>query len=57
MLLDVGARNDLGWEMKPLAEVVKALGSQGVIVILPGELGFEVATRSERLASFDDLAR
>jgi hypothetical protein len=55
LLLDVGLGNDLGREVKPLAEVVKTLGGEGVVVPLPRELGLEVATGSQRLASLDDL--
>ena len=43
--------------MEPLAEVVQSLRGQGVIIPLPRELGLEEATRGERLAGFDDLAR
>jgi hypothetical protein len=55
LLLDVGLRNDLGGEVEPLAEVVKTLGGEGVVVPLPGELGLEVAAGSQGLASLDDL--
>jgi hypothetical protein len=55
LLLDVGLGNDLGGEVEPLAEVVKTLGGEGVVVPLPGELGLEVAAGSQGLASLDDL--
>lgn len=55
LLLDVGLWNNLSWEMEPLAEVVETLGSESVVVPLPGELGLEIATGCERLASLDDL--
>lgn len=55
LLLDVGGGHNLGGKMKPFAQVVKTLGSQGVVVVLPRELGLEVAARSQRLASLDDL--
>lgn len=32
LLLDVGSGNDLGGQVEPLSEVVKTLGSQGVVV-------------------------
>jgi hypothetical protein len=35
LLLDVGLGNDLGGEVEPLAEVVEALRSEGVVVVLP----------------------
>jgi hypothetical protein len=41
--------------MKPLAEVVKAFGCQGIIVVLPGEAGLDVAFRGEGLHGFDYL--
>jgi hypothetical protein len=41
--------------MEPFAQVVEAFGGQGVVVVLPAELGLEVAAGGERLASFDDL--
>lgn len=55
LLLDVGLRNNLSWEVEPFAEVVETLGGEGVVVPLPGELGLEVAARGKRLASLDDL--
>lgn len=55
LLLDVGCRYDLGGKMEPFTEVVEAFGREGVVVPLPGELGFEVATGGERLACFDHL--
>ena len=55
LLLDVGLGNDLGWEVEPFAEVVETLGGEGVVVPLPRELGLEVTTGGERLASLDDL--
>lgn len=55
LLLDVGLGDDLGWEMEPLAEVVEALGGEGVVVPLPRELGLEVAARGKGLAGLDDL--
>lgn len=32
LLLDVGGGNDLGGQVEPLAQVVEALGGQGVVV-------------------------
>ena len=55
LLLDVRLGDDLGGEVKPFAQVVEALGGQGVVVPLPGELGLEVAAGGEGLAGFDDL--
>ena len=53
LLLDVGGGDDLGGEVKPFAEVVKTLGGQGVVVVLPGELGLDIAAGSQGLASLD----
>ena len=41
--------------MKPLSKVVQAFWSESIIVPLPGELSFEIAPRSKRLAGFDHL--
>ena len=41
--------------MQPFAQVVEPFGSEGVVVVLPGELGLEVGARGEGLAGFDDL--
>jgi hypothetical protein len=54
LLLDVGSRNDLSGEVKPFAKVVETLGGQGVVVVLPRELGLDIAARVERLQSLDD---
>lgn len=54
-LLDVRLWHDFRRQMKPFAQVVQAFWRQGVVVPLPGELGFEVAARGEGLAGFDDL--
>lgn len=54
-LLHVGGRDNLGGEMEPLAEVGETSLGEGVVVVLPRELGLEVATAGERLASLDDL--
>ncbi len=54
LLLDVGGGDDLGGEVKPFAEVVEALGGQGVVVVLPRELGLDIAAGGQRLASLND---
>lgn len=54
MLLNVGSGNDLSGEVKPFAEVVETLGGQGVVVVLPRELGLDIAARVERLHSLDN---
>ena len=55
LLLDVSRRHDLSWQVKPFAQVFESFGRQGVVVILPGESGLEVAAGGEGLAGFDDL--
>lgn len=54
LLLDVRRGDDLGGEVQPLAEVVETLGGQGVVVVLPGELGLDIAAAGQGLASLDD---
>lgn len=53
--LDVGGRDNLSGDVKPLAEVVETLGGEGVVVVLPREAGLQVAPGGEGLASLDDL--
>ncbi len=54
LLLDVGGRDDLGGEVEPLPEVVETLGGEGVVVVLPRELGLDVAARGQGLEGLDD---
>lgn len=54
LLLNVGSGNDLSGQVKPFAKVVKTLGGQGVVVVLPRELGLDIAARVQGLASLDD---
>lgn len=54
LLLDVGGGHNLGGQVKPFAQVVEALGGQGVVVVLPRELGLDIAAGVEGLASLDD---
>ena len=55
LLLDVGSWDNLGWEMEPLAQVVETLWGEGVVVVLPRELGLDVTTGGKRLAGLDDV--
>jgi hypothetical protein len=55
LLLDVGSGNDLGGEVEPLPEVVETLGGEGVVVVLPRELGLDVAARGQGLERLDDI--
>ena len=54
LLLDVRGGDDLGGEVQPLAEVVDTLRGQGVVIVLPRELGLDIAAGIERLARLDD---
>lgn len=55
LLLDVSSRDDLGREVQPLPEVVETLRGQGVVVVLPGELGLDVAAGVQGLEGLDDI--
>ncbi len=55
LLLDVSRGDDLSRQVQPFAQVVEALGGEGIVVVLPGELGLDVATGGEGLQGFDDL--
>lgn len=55
LLLDVSGRNDFSGKVKPFAKVVQTLGSESVVVVLPGELSLDVAAGSEGLAGLDDV--
>lgn len=55
LLLDVRRGHDLGGQVEPLAQVVETLGGEGVVVVLPRELGLDVAARGERLAGLDHV--
>lgn len=50
----MGGGDDLGGEVQPLAQVVETLGGEGVVVVLPRELGLDVAARRQRLQRLDD---
>ena len=43
MLFDMGGGNNLSGQVKPFSEVLETLRGQGVVVVLPGESGLEVA--------------
>ena len=55
LLLDVSGRDDLSGQVQPFAQVVEALGGESVVVVLPRELGLEIAAGGKGLASLDDL--
>jgi hypothetical protein len=50
LLLDVRVGHNLSGQVEPFAEVVEALGGEGVVVVLPREAGLDEAARGERLA-------
>jgi hypothetical protein len=55
LLLDVRRGHDLSGQVKPLAKVVETLGGEGVVVVLPRELGLDIAARGQRLARLDNV--
>ena len=55
LLLDMCRGDDFGRQVKPFAEIVKTFGGESVVIVLPGELGLEVAAGGQRLTGFDDL--
>lgn len=54
LLLDVCSRNNLGGEVEPFTEVIETLGGEGVVIVLPGELGLDVAAGVQGLEGLDD---
>lgn len=55
LLLDVRSGHNLGGNVQPFTQVVKTLGRQGVVVVLPREPALDVAARLEGLHGFDHL--
>ena len=55
LLLDVGSRNDLSGKVEPFTEVIETLRGESVVVVLPRELGLDVAAGGERLACLDNV--
>lgn len=55
LLLDVGSGHNLRREVKPFTQVLKTLGGEGVVVVLPREASLDVAAGLERLAGLDHL--
>lgn len=53
--LHVGLGHDLRGQVEELAEVGETLVGEGVVVVLPGELGLDVALGGERLHGLDHL--
>lgn len=51
----MGLGDDFSGEMKPLAEVLYALGRERVVVPLPRKLRLDVAAGCERLERLDHL--
>lgn len=54
-LLLVSLRDNTRGKVKPLAEVLNTLVGEGVVVVLPRELGLDVASRGQRLHGLDDV--
>ena len=55
MLLDVSRGDNLSGHVEPFAEVVETFRSESIVVILPRELGLDIATGSKRLARLDNV--
>lgn len=55
LLLDVGSRDNLSGEMEPFAKVIETLGGESVVVVLPAELGLDIAAGGKGLASLDNV--
>jgi len=55
LLLDVRSGDNLGGKVEPFAEVVETFRCESIVVILPRELGLDIATGSEGLAGLDDV--
>lgn len=53
--MHVSARNNVLWQMQVLSQILNTSVGQGVIVVLPRELSFDVTLGSQRLQSFDDI--
>jgi len=51
----VGLRDDLGWEMEVLSEVVQTLRGENVVVPLPRELSLDITLGGQALHGLDDL--
>ena len=51
----MGGGHNLGGQVQPLTEVAETSLRQGVVVVLPRELGLDKSARGERLACLDDL--
>jgi hypothetical protein len=47
LLLDVGSWDNLSGKVEPLAEVIETLWGEGVVVVLPGELGLDITAGGE----------
>jgi hypothetical protein len=55
LLLDVSRGDNLSGKVEPFAEVVETFGCESIVVILPRELGLDIATGSKRLAGLDNV--
>jgi len=55
LLLDVSRGDNLSGKVEPFAEVVETFRCESVVVILPRELGLDIATGGKRLAGLDNV--
>lgn len=54
-VLDVRAWHNVLWQVQVLSQVLHTLLGQGVVVVLPRELGLDVTSRSQRLQRLDHV--
>lgn len=53
--MHVGARNNVLWQVQVLSQILNTGVSQGVVVVLPRKLSFDVTSGSQGLQSLDDI--
>ena len=47
LLLDMCGGHDLSRQVKPLAKIVEPLWCESIVIVLPRELGLEIAARGQ----------
>jgi hypothetical protein len=55
LLLDVSRGDNLSGKVEPFPEVVETFRCESIVVILPRELGLDIATGGKRLAGLDNV--
>ena len=54
-IVQVSTWNNVFWNVQVFSQVINTVFSQGVVVVLPRELGFDVTFGGQRLHSLDDV--